>query len=227
MAMTSAVYFKSRREAGLLAAQAFSKYNGSETTVISLDTDSIIIAAAISQQVKCPLHLYLSEEISAPGGLSVGSVNQSGDFSYASNMSESETGYIYQEFHGYLDEAKRQTFSAMNRELRGKEVMRPELIRKRHLIVVADCMTSTVNLHSLIDYLKKISYKSFNVCVPIVSSDIVSDLKQLADEVYFTGTVDFFYGKDHYFEDNSVYERAWAIDTVSRCLSLWPAPALN
>ena len=36
-------------------------------------------------------------------------------------------------------------------------------------------------------------------------------------------SVDFFYGKDHYFEDNAVYDRSAGINLVSSYLQLWPA----
>ena len=37
--------------------------------------------------------------------------------------------------------------------------------------------------------------------------------------------VDFFYGKDHYFEDNSTYNQSDGINLVSSYLQLWPQTA--
>ncbi len=218
-------YFKSREEAGQLALTSFSQYIGKPTAILALNTDSLIIGAQLSQYLQSPLQLYLSNDIEVPGGLKIGGVNAEGGFSYNSTMAESETDYIYQEFHGYIEEAKRTNLSQINRELGDKTVLRRDLIRGRHIIFVADALESTVMLDSALEYVKSTAYESIAICSPIVTNSVVSPLKQRCDYVYYSSTVDFFYGKDHYFEDNKVFERDEGISLVHSYLRLWPATA--
>ncbi|MCP4087564.1 MAG: hypothetical protein GY745_21340 [Actinomycetia bacterium] len=218
-------YFKSRTEAGQLALNSFGQFSGKNNTIIALDTDSLIIGAQLSQYLQSPLQLYLSNEIEVPGGLKIGGVNTEGGFSYNSSMAESETDYVYQEFHGYIEESKRTNLSQLNRELGDKTVIRRDLIRNRNIIFVADAMTDTIMLDSALEYIKSVAYKSVAMCAPVVSSTVVSPLKQRTDYIYYSSTIDFFYGKDHYFEDNKVFERDEGISLVHNYLKLWPSVA--
>jgi predicted phosphoribosyltransferase len=218
----ASVYFRSRQDAGAQAAKAFLQFKNEPLSIVSLDTDSLIIGAQLCNILTCPLQLYLSESIEVPGKLGIGSVNQGGGFSYSSDLSEGESDYLYQEYHGYIEEAQRSTFSELNRELGDKTVIRNDLLKGRNIIAVADCLTDKVNLDSLLAYLKPVVYKKLYICAPLVMNNLIPHLTQVSDFVYYAGALDFFYGKDHYFEDNSVYSRSVGIDTVSNFLRIWP-----
>lgn len=220
-----AVYYKDRKEAGQKAVEAFRHLQGQPTTVVSLNTDSLVIGAMLSSALGCPLQLYITTDIDVPGNLNVGSVNQSGGFSYSSDLSGGEADYYYQEFRGYIEDTKRSAFSTLNRELKDQVVIRKDLLRGRQIIVVDDCMTDTVTLDSFMEYLKAVSYQNIHICTPIISAKLISHVQQLSESAYFAGTIDFFYGKDHYFEDNSVYGRTAGIQLVNDFLKLWPTPA--
>lgn len=220
-----AVYYKSRSKAGQKAVEAFAYLQGQPLTVVSLNTDSLVIGAMLSNALACPLQLYVTTDIDVPGNLNVGSVNQAGGFSYSSELSSGESDYYYQEFRGYIEDTKRSAFSNLNRELKGQTVIRKDLLKGRSIIIVDDCMTSRVTLDSFMEFLKSITYQHIYICTPIISEKLISHVRQLSEFSYFEGTVDFFYGKDHYFEDNSVYEHTAGIKLVSDFLKLWPSPA--
>ncbi len=221
----SAVYYKSRIEAGQKAIEAFMRFKGEPLTVVSLNTDSLTIGAQLSQALSCPLQLFMAQNVDIPGDLNLGAVNTEGGFSYNSDLTSGETDYFYQEFHGYIEDAKRQAFSTINRELGSQVVIRKDLLRHRSIIIVTDCLTDVAPLDSLMSYLKSIAYNKIYICAPIVQADLIPHLRQISDYVYFNGDVDFFYGKDHYFEDNSVYNSQEGISIVSNYLKLWPATA--
>ena len=217
----ASVYFKNRVEAGkqLLAQSQLSRQDGA---VISISTDAALVASQIAQALTCPLQLYLEEVISIPGGLDVGSVSQDGKFQYASNISTGHQEYFYSEFRGYIEESKRQSFSSLNRELKGRQTLRNDLLNNKHITIVTDCLENLVPINSLIQTLKSVRYKSINVCAAIAMSNDLSNIKQLCDNSIVIGSVDFFYGADHYFEDNTVIPREKVIEAVSETLRLWP-----
>jgi predicted phosphoribosyltransferase len=177
----------------------------------------------ISQKLSCPLHLYLEEIITVPGGLEVGSVDQHGKFQYGSDISAGYQDYFYQEFRGYIEESKRESFSSLNRELKGRETIRNDLLHDRDIYVVTDCLDSLVPLNGLIESLKSIRYKSITLCSPLAMSKDTSTIQQLSDRFNIIGFIDFFYGVDHYYEDNSTLDRERIIQVISDTLKLWPA----
>lgn len=220
----SIVYFKNRVVAGQQAAQAlFQQPVQTPTAVVSLSTDALLVAFQISQALHCPLHLYLSQEVVVPGGLNVGSVNQQGAFDYGSDLGSGFSDYYYQEFRGYIDDVTRQNFSQLNRELGNREVLRKDLLRGRDIYLVIDCLESVSALDSFLSFAKTFVVGKMTICAPLAMAKDMSHIQQISDNYFVAGTIDFFYGVDHYFEDNTVIPRDKAIEVVSRSLALWPA----
>ncbi len=219
----ASVYFKSRAQAGIDSVQHLVKsVSNDPSTVVSLSTDAVMVALQIANYFKCPLQLYLSDTITLPGQVKIGGVNQDGGFSYSSEMEGGFQDYFYQEYHGYLEDAKRESFSSLNRELKSREVIRPDLLKKRTILVVADCLESTATVDSFLAYAKSVNFKRLVICAPLAMAKDLSHLERVSDDRYFAGKLDFFYGADHYFEDNTVIPRETAIESISGALKLWP-----
>lgn len=218
------VYFKNRVEAGQQIAQelAASKHKDA-AAVVSLSTDAALVAFQITQYLQCSLHLYLSQDVVVPGGLHVGSVNQEGAFNYGSDLGNGYIDYYYQEFHGYIDDETRINFSKLNRELGNREVLRKDLLRGRDIYLVVDCLETTTTLDSFLSFVKTFKVGKIIICAPLVMAQDMSHIQKISDKYFVSGTVSFFYGVDHYFEDNTVIPRDQAIDVIAKTLSLWPA----
>ncbi len=218
------VYFKNRVAAGQQVAQALITAQQSNTTaVVSLSTDAVLVAFQLAEALRCPLHLYLSQDIVVPGGLHVGSINQEGSFNSGSDLGNGYMDYYYQEFRGYIDDTTRQNFSQLNRELGNREVLRKELLRGRDIYLVIDCLEATTALDSFLSFAKTFAVGKIIICAPLAMSKDMSHIQQISDKYFVAGTIDFFYGADHYFEDNTVIPRDQAIDVIAKTLALWPA----
>lgn len=221
----ASVYYKSRIEAGKKIVDFFQLESiyGGDSTIVSLNTDSLLVAMQLAFAIKCPVHLYLSQGIRLPGDIQIGAVNQDGQFSYGSDVSSGFSDYYYQEFHGYIDDAKRDNFSKLNRELGGREVVRVDLLRHRTVYVVIDCLEDTTQLDSFLNYVKTLSLNKIVLCAPLAMSKDMEHFKQVCNAFFVDGQLDFFFGADHYFEDNTVISRDNAIQIVSTALATWPA----
>lgn len=218
------VYFKNRVVAGQQIAQTLAADKQSQkAAVVSLSTDAVLVAFQVAEYLHCPLHLYLSQDVVVPGGLHVGSVNQEGAFDYGSDLGNGYADYYYQEFHGYIDDATRENFSELNRELGSREVLRKDLLRGRDIYLVIDCLETTTALDSFLSFVKTFSVGKIIICAPLAMAQDMSHIQQISDKYFVAGTIDFFYGVDHYFEDNTVIPRDRAIDVVAKTLALWPA----
>ncbi len=49
-----------------------------------------------------------------------------------------------------------------------------------------------------------------------------SEIKHMSDKSHILGLIDFFFGVDHYYEDNTVLARENVIKVISDTLKLWP-----
>lgn len=217
----ASMYFKSRVDAGNKILETLGSLPGAGA-VISLSCDAALVANQIAQALKCPLQLYLEETIDVPGGLDIGSVNQDGQFHYSSDLSSGYQDYFYQEFRNYIDDSKRSSFAKLNRELMGRETIRHDLLRDRDIFIVSDCLSNLVGIDGLIQSLKSVSYKSISVCSPIAMSKDYSQIDSMTNRNVILGLIDFFYGVDHYYEDNSTLDRDQVISSINDTLKLWP-----
>jgi len=219
----ASVYYKNRTEAGYKAAQELLK-NGttSNSTVISLTTDAAMVAVQLATALRCPLQLFLSKEVKVPGNFIVGSTNQEGTFGYRTDMGAGFDDYFYQEFRTYIEQGTRESFSQINQELSGKTVFRKDLMAKRDIYVVIDCLESVAPLDSFFESIKTVVFNKMVFCAPIAMSETMGHIQQKSDRYFVDGVIDFFFGVDHYFEDNSVIPREEVIDKISSSLKLWP-----
>lgn len=220
----ASVYYKSRRQAGKKIIDFLQQKQllTQPSTVISLNTDSLLVALDLTWLLKCPLHLYLSEDIKVPGGVSLGSVNQEGEFSYGSDISSGYQDYFYQEYHGYIEDSKREGFSQLNRELGSNEVFRNDLIKGRVIYIVIDCLDQLNSLDSLLHSIRMLTIKKLIICAPLIMSNSMSHIQQVCDNYFVDGVIDYFFGADHYFEDNTTIKREAGIKMVSDSLKTWP-----
>lgn len=220
----ASVYYKNRVEAGkkIVDFVLLEKLHSDTASIVSLNTNSLLVALQLALHLKCPLHLYLSEGIKIPGNMQIGSVNQEGQFSYGSDLGAGYSDYYYQEFRNYIEDSKRDSFSKLNRELAGRNVMRTDLLHKRTVFIVIDCLEQTTALDSFLNFVRMMSLTRVVVCAPLAMANDMSHLQQISDKYFVEGVLDFFFGVDHYFEDNTVIERDQAIEMVSRALATWP-----
>src|SRR5687768_12599955 len=112
------MYFHSRTEAGERLAERLLQYRYENTFVVALDHGAVVVAAPIAQRLHCVLGLFLSEGVALPGeNMDVGTVSQGGGFLYNKDLSQGEREDYYGEFHGYIDDQKREKTARINRLL--------------------------------------------------------------------------------------------------------------
>src|SRR5688572_5408351 len=110
------MYFKSRAEAGELLADQLMQYRYEDCAVVALSAHAVGVGEPIAARLHAILGLFLSEPVEIPGeNLTIGTVNQGGGFVYNESLSEDQASEYYAEFHGYIDDQKRQGFAKINR----------------------------------------------------------------------------------------------------------------
>src|SRR5688572_23182718 len=133
------MYFHSRTEAGDRLAERLLQYRYENTVVVALGHGGVVVGAPIAQRLHCVLSLFLTENIDLPGeNLTVGTVNQGGGFAYNPSISEGERDDYYSEFHGFIDDQKREKTSSLNRLLADGGALDVRLLQEHVVILVSD-----------------------------------------------------------------------------------------
>lgn len=216
------MYFQSRAEAGYKLALELGNYRYEDCVTMCLSDGAVLVGNLIAIQLHTALTMMLVEEIDIPGeGVKYGTVNQSGRFTYNGMFSVGEIEEFNSEFHGYLEDKKREKSSSINRLLASGGVVSEEMLRGHNVIVVADALQSGTSLDAVADFLKPVRIKRLVIVTPIATVSAVDRMHILADELHVLGTTDNFLGANHYYDDNSIPDRQSIIEMMNSAVLKW------
>jgi putative phosphoribosyl transferase len=217
------MYFESRAQAGqLLAAQLFEKYRYENCAVVALSDGAVQVGEQIAGALHCILTMLLIEDIQVPGeSTSFGGVSQDGGFTYNGMFSAGEIEEYVGEFHGYLEEQKREAFQKLNRLLGDGGIIDNDMLRDHVVILVADGLDNGASLDVAVDFLKPIRIKRLVVATPVASVPAVDKLHMIADELHVLDVKENFMGTNHYYEKNDIPSHEETIAKINQIVLNW------
>lgn len=217
------MYFESRADAGWqLATRLADEYRYENCAVVALSDGAVLVGEQIASALHCVLTLLLIEDIEVPGeSLSFGGVSQSGNFTYNGMFSAGEVEEYTAEFHGYLDEKKREAFQKINQLLGDGGLIDKSLLLDRVVILVADGIDNGAAIDVAMDFLKPIRTQKVVIATPTASVPAVDKLHMSADEIHILDVKENFMGIDHYYTDNSIPSHEETIEKINQIVLNW------
>lgn len=217
------MYFESRAQAGqILAGQLAPQYRYENCAVVALSDGAVQVGEQIAEALHCILTMLLIEDIQIPGeGLSFGGVSQSGGFTYNGMFSAGEVEEYASEFHGYLEEQKREAFQRINRLLGDGGVIDSDMLRDHTVILVADGIDNGAAIDVALDFLKPIRIQKLIVATPVATIPAVDKLHMAADELHILDVKENFMGTDHYYEQNDIPSHEETIAKINQIVLNW------
>ncbi len=217
------MYFESRAQAGkILAEQLVEAYRYENCAVVALSDGAVQVGEQIAEALHCILTMLLIEDIPVPGeSMSFGGVSQDGGFTYSGMFSVGEIEEYASEFHGYLEEQKREAFQKMNRLLGEGGIIDHAMLRDHVVILVADGLDNGASLDVAVDFLKPIRIKRLVVVTPVATIPAVDKLHIVADELHVLDVKENFMGTDHYYEKNDIPSHEETIAKINQIVLNW------
>jgi putative phosphoribosyl transferase len=217
------MYFESRAQAGqLLAAELVEKYRYENCAVVALSDGAVQVGEQIASALHCILTMLLIEEIPIPGeDMSFGGVSQSGGFTYNGMFSAGEIEEYTGEFHGYLEEQKREAFQRLNRLLGDGGIIDSEMLRDHTVILVSDGLDNGAAVDVAMDFLKPIRTNKIVIATPIATVPMVDKLHIVADELHILDVKENFMGTNHYYEQNDIPSHEETIAKINQIVLNW------
>ncbi|MEO7904934.1 MAG: hypothetical protein ABIR91_04030 [Candidatus Saccharimonadales bacterium] len=217
------MYFESRAHAGqILAAELFERYRYENCAVIALGDGSVQVGEQIAEALHCILTMLLVEDIQIPGeGLSFGGVSQTGNFTFNGSFTNGEMQGYVSEYHGYLEEKKREAFQRINRLIGDGGVIDNDLIRDHTVILVSDGIDNGSSIDVAMDFLKPIRIQRLIIATPVATIPAVDKLHMAADELHILDVKPNFMGVDHYYEVNDIPSHEETIAKINQIVLNW------
>jgi len=217
------MYFESRAQAGqLLAEQLVDRYRYENCAVVALSDGAVQVGEQIASALHCILTMLLVEDIQVPGeDMSFGGVSQNGGFTYNGMFSAGEVEEYTGEFHGYLEEQKREAFQRINRLLGEGGILDSDMLRDHTVILVADGLDNGASLDVAVDFLKPIRINKLVVATPIASVPAVDKMHMVADELHVLDVKENYMGTNHYYEQNDIPSHEETIAKINQIILNW------
>lgn len=217
------MYFENRSMAGQhLAGLLVEQYRYENCAVVALTTGGVLVGEQIAAQLHCPLMMLLTESIAIPGeNANIGSVADGGSFTYNSEYSQGELDEYTSEFHGFIDDKKREAHSRLNRLIGDGGVIDASLLKDRHIILVSDGFNNVAVIDTALEYLKPIQTGKLIFAAPVATVPAVDRLHIAADEIHILDVKENFMGVDHYYEDNTIPPVDTIVAKISQIVLNW------
>ncbi len=217
------MYYSSRIEAGYkLAVELAPLYRYENVIVLALSDGGVQVGQQIASALHSSLAMLLVEDIEVPGeDVSFGTINQSGRFTYNGMFSAGEIEAYYNEFHGYLEDQKREHTSSMNQLLSSGGIVDESMLREHVVIVVSDGFENGASLEATADFLKPLNIKRFIIAAPIASVVAVDRMHILADELHVLSVTENYLDTDHYYDVNDVPNHEVTVATLNDIVLNW------
>lgn len=196
------MYFKDRLFAGKELAIRLAKYTDDDAVVATLTSSAEILGETVAQQLRIRMTTLISKAITLPGeNSSLGSVDQTGHFSYNTGLSEGEVAEYAAEYHNYIEAEKMTKTHEINRAVASKGLYSRSEFTDKIMILVSDGLDDTVILDSAIEYLKPIRLKKLVMAVPVASVQAVDRMHITCDEIHVLSVTENYLSSDHYYDD--------------------------
>lgn len=216
------MYFTSRIEAGYKLALELLNYRYENTVVVALNDGGVQVGQQIAAQLHCALTMLLIENIEIPGeGETMGTLNQSGRFTYNGMFSAGEIEEYYSEFHGYLEDQKREKMGGINKLLGAGGIVSEDMLREQNVILVADGLANGASLDAAADFLKPLHVQRLIVAVPVAAVPAVDRMHLLADELHVLSVTDNYLDTNHYYDTNDIPSHEATVAALNEIVLNW------
>lgn len=189
----------------MLAAE-LKEYEGNNTVVLCLNDGAVLVAEPIAQDLSAPLFMLLMREITLPGPLAptVGTVDQSGGFSYSTDLSKSEINEYVTEFHSHLEAEKIERMHEIHRMITAQGDLERSFLNNKNIILVSDGLATGAIVDAANVWLKPVKTERVIAALPFASVPAIDRLHIATDEIHILDVKQNYFSTDHYYEDNAI-----------------------
>lgn len=202
--------FKDRVETGQKLAEALSKYQGQENTIVyTLPRGGVVVGAEIAKKLSLPLELVLIQKIGHPMNpeYAICAASESG---HVLCSDEGTTGLSQDWLEDKIWEERQEITRRHKLYLSDRQIISAE---GKTALIVDDGIATGMSIMSAIHELQHQGAGKTVVAIPIGPQDVINQIKTQADEVIvlhipsdFTGSVGSYYEDFYQVSDKEVIQ---------------------
>jgi predicted phosphoribosyltransferase len=217
------MYFHDRGQAGNKLADELEAYRWENTAVLALSPGGVAVGEAIATRLHCILTMLLTARISAPGdeSLVLGTMDQTGNFTYNSMISAGEMEEYMQDMRGYVEEQKLRHMYQMTTILGENGMADPAQLEGRNVIITTDGVKNGISFDAALHYLSRIRIEKTIAAIPVGPAEVIERLHGLVDELHYLYIPQNFFTVSHYYTDEPRIEPETVMERINSVVSKW------
>ncbi len=217
------MYFHDRAEAGDKLADELMAYRWEDTAVLALSPGGVAVGEQIARRLHCTLSLLLTARITAPGdeSLVIGTMDQTGGFTYNSMIPAGEMEEYLQEMRSYVEEAKLHQTYRMATLMGENGQVDPAQLQDRNVIIATDGVKNGLSFDAALSFLGRIHVKRVIAAVPVGPAEVIERLHGVVDELHYLYIPESFFSVKHYYTDEKEIDPASVVERIDGVSSRW------
>lgn len=217
------MYFHDRAEAGDRLADELMDYRWENTAVLALSPGGVAVGEQIARRLHTTLALLLTARISAPGdeSLVIGTMDQTGMFTYNSMISAGEMEEYMEDMRGYVEEQKMQRLYQMTSVVGEHGLADPAQLAGRNIIIATDGVKNGLSFDAAIAFLDKIPTEKRIAAIPLGPADVIERIHKMVDECHYLYIPENFLTVSHYYTDEPRIDPDTVMQRIDNIVSNW------
>jgi len=217
------MYFHDRAEAGDLLAAQLAPYRYENTAVLALSPGGVVVGEQIARRLHTALSLLLTSRITAPGddSLVLGTMDQSGLFTYNSMIAAGEMEEYLEDMRNYIEEEKLHSMYQMTTVIGEHGLADPDQLAGRNVIIATDGVKNGLSFDAALHYLDQIKTEKIIAAIPVGPAEVIERLHERVDEMYYLYIPENFFTVSHYYTDEDKIDPNSVIERIDNVVARW------
>ncbi|HEX3081816.1 MAG TPA: phosphoribosyltransferase family protein [Candidatus Saccharimonadia bacterium] len=217
------MYFHDRAEAGDKLADELTAYRWENTAVLALSPGGVAVGEQIARRLHCALSLLLTSRISAPGdeSLVIGTMDQTGGFTYNSMIPAGEMEEYMQDMRSYVEEQKLQQMYRMASVVGEHGQADPAQLEGRNVIIATDGVKNGLSFDAALNFLSRIRVEKTIAAIPVGPAEVIERIHSLVDETHYLYIPEAFFSVKHYYTDEPEIDPASVTERIDNVVARW------
>ena len=204
-----------------MADELMPLYRYENTVVVALSEAGLAVGYQIAVNLHTALRRLLMKTIHIDDeSIDYATVMPGGIVAINPSLSESEQGYYYGEYAGWLEEQIREGILSIDR-LMGADEISPENMRGYNVILTDDGINNPTKLEAALTWLKPARVDKVVLACPVISVPALDRAHILCDELHILGVAANYISTEHYYEEDDAPDSDMARRMIDVTINNW------
>lgn len=206
-----------------MLADKLNNYRYENTAVMALSPGGVVVGEQIARRLHTTLSLLLTSRVTAPGdqSLVIGTMDQTGLFTYNSMIAAGEMEEYMQDMRNYVEEEKLRHLYQMTSIVGENGLADPAQLDGRNVIIATDGVKNGLSFDAALKFLEHCHVEKVIAAIPVGPAEVIERLSHKVDELHYLYIPEAFFTVSHYYTDEGRIDADEVRDRINNVVARW------